>query len=301
MWVDQQMIQTRTTGDMVLFAEVVHAGTITGGSKRLGLERSTVSRRITSLESRLGVSLLERSTRRLKLTEAGETYYKHCLRVVEAAQDAEAAARGFQVDPSGTLRIAAVLPDADHWMADLIAGFMDRHTNVCIQLKLFDSIGLAVAEHPDLLLANDAANETSDGVAIGTISEALWSTPGFLRASNLNGSPEGLRRVSTIGLAGHDAAVRWRLSTERDRIQLETTPRLRVSSLRNCLDSCVAGLGVAKLPVYLCQAAEARGDLVRLYPEWQVEGMPLLSLSGPTSQLPRKARYFVDYLSKTLG
>ncbi len=296
------MIAARMTGDMVLFAEVVGAGTITGGSKRLGLERSTVSRRITSLEERLGVSLLKRSTRRLHLTEAGHQYYQHCLRVVEAAEDAEAAAQGYQVDPSGQLAIAAIIPEADSLLSALIAGFMEQHPTLSIELKLVESANEPAAYAADLtLFAGDPGLAGGSAEKIGALPEHLWATPEFLRSSGLNGSPEGLQQVPTIGLAQDADRLQWGLQAAHARVQLNIAPRLRVNTLKACRESCIAGLGVAKLPEYLCRAAEQRGQLIRLYPDWQINGTPLFTLHRETRFLTRRARVFVDYMRSALA
>lgn len=296
------MIAARKTGDMVLFAEVVNAGTITGGSRKLGLERSTVSRRITSLEARLGISLLERSTRRLRLTAAGRLYYLHCMRVVEAAEDAEAAARGNEVQPSGKLTIAAVIPEADSLLSDLVTEFKMRHPALSIELELLDSDKDPTAFATDLTLFAGESNEASASrVEVGSVREFLWSAPKFLRASGLNGSPEGLQQIATIGLDRQRGKIRWTLSAKHARVQLDVAPGLRVSSLKTCRESCIAGLGVAKLPEYLCQTAEQRGQLVRLYPDWKLAGTPIFSLHRDTEFLSRNARTFVDFLGSELG
>ncbi len=294
--------ESRKTGDMILFAQVVEAGTITGGSKLMGLERSTVSRRITSLEDRLGVSLLERSTRKLRLTEVGRQYYQHCLRVVEAAEDAEAAAQGFRVAPSGVLNIAASMAEADRFLSNLIADFIESNEQIHVELSLDTTSEALLDQKADLLLhAGKPGDLGTTGTRIGQIREYLWASPRYLKRIPITGSPDSLKQAATISLTQEPESIRWQLRSPRERIDLTVFPRFRVRNLTGCRDSCVSGLGVAKLPEYLCLDYEQRGELVRLYPNWRIGGSALYAVHGRNQYLTRKAKAFIEFMSERLA
>ncbi len=296
------MVEARKTGDMILFAQVVEAGTITGGSKRMGLERSTVSRRITSLEDRLGVSLLERSTRKLRLTEIGRQYYQHCLRVVEAAEDAEAAAQGYRVAPSGVLNVAVSLSEADRFLSEYITEFVEHYDQIHVELNLDAQLDSLATQKADLFLhAGPLNTKGATGLSIGEIRHCLYASPAYLKRLPASGSPESLKQAATISLATEADSVRWHLSAPHERIDLMIFPRFRVRTLAGARDACVSGLGVAKLPEYLCRDAERRGELVRVFSEWRVPGDTLLALYGENQYLTRKSKAFIEFLKERLA
>lgn len=291
----------RKTGDMILFAQVVEAGTITGGSKLLGLERSTVSRRITSLEDRLGVSLLERSTRKLRLTEIGRQYYQHCLRVVEATEDAEAAALGYRVAPSGVLNVGAIMSEPDQLLSPLIADFVAANDRIHIELSLDDAARLI--ENPKVELLLHTAATRLDGfssVRVGALRESLWCSAAYLARHATPAAPEMLRNAAVIDLHSDTESRGWQFERGREKTSLRVFPRFRVASLVACRDACRTGVGIARLPDYLCSVDEIRGELVRVLPDWQLGGIALFAAYRENQFLTRKAKAFVEFLDGRL-
>ncbi len=296
------VLEARNTGDMILFAQVVEAGTITGGSKRIGLERSTVSRRITSLEDRLGVSLLERSTRKLRLTEIGRQYYKHCLRVVEAAEDAEAVAQRGRVEPAGVLTIGASLCEADKFLADTIAEFVDRYERILVELDTDVSDPTAAIEQSDVFLhIGEPSDLDTSGARVGQINEYLWASPDYLSKHAVGSEPESLQQAACICRIDAADKVLWSMQSQDTQVNLTIVPRFRVRSLASCRDACISGLGVAKLPEYLCREAERRGELTRIYSEWRMTGEHLYALRGDKQLLTRKGKAFIDFLRERMA
>ncbi len=292
-------LEARNTGDMILFAQVVEAGTITGGSKRIGMERSTVSRRITSLEDRLGVSLLQRSTRKLRLTEIGRQYYQHCVRVVEAAEDAEAVAQRFRVMPSGVLRIGASICEADRFLAELIADFVDRYASVQVELDLDSDDNQRSLEKADVFLHMGRPSQMgATGIRLGAIDDQLWASPEYLQRVPVHSQFERLSEAAVIGLINGPDTVQWQLIGDQEQKKLSVVPRFRVSSPAASRDACISGLGVAKLPGYLCKEAERRGELQRIYQEWRLPGEPLYALHAENQYQTRKAKIFVEFLAE---
>lgn len=293
---------TRMTGDMILFAQVVQSGTITGGSKALGLERSTVSRRITSLEDRLGVSLLERSTRRLRLTDIGRQYYQHCLRVVEATEDAEAAARGYRVAPSGVLVISAILTEPDPLLTPLVEAFVAQHERIRIDVRPYETGDNGRGKPAELVLHKpETLLPGYTSVKIGQLADALWCAPSFLAAHTKPSIPEQLRNVPIIDLHADQQGQSWQLSREREHTTLRVFPRFHVASLAACRDACRAGAGIARLPEYLCRSDAERGTLVRILPDWKISGGALHAAYLENHFLTRKAKAFIEFVDSHLS
>lgn len=296
------MLEARCTGDMILFAQVVEAGTITGGSKRIGLERSTVSRRLTSLEDRLGVSLLQRSTRKLRLTEIGRQYYKHCVRVLEAAEDAEAIARHYCIEPNGLLMIGSSLCEADRFLVEVVAEFSDRYALVQVGLDLGIEVDEAALQRSDVFLNLGLPHGNGvAGIGLGRVRHSLWASAEFLQRMPIHESPSLLHQAASICLASAAESVRWRLQSATDSVQISVLPRFRMKTLAACRDACVAGLGVAMLPDYLCCEAEQSGDLRRVYSDWTVPGEQLYALQSENRFLTRNAKVFTDFLRTHLS
>lgn len=295
-------LEAKNTGDMILFAQVVEAGTITGGSKRIGMERSTVSRRITSLEDRLGVSLLQRSTRKLRLTEIGRQYYQHCVRVVEAAEDAEAVAHRFRIMPSGVLSIGASICEADRFLAEIVAAFVDRYTEVQVDLDLNNADCEQSLHDSDVFLHVGAPGVmAANGTRLGEIEDHLWASPEYLQKVPLFGSPEQLKHAAVLCVGQASDTIHLNMQCDDDRLRLTVLPRFRVKTLAACRDACISGMGVAKLPAYLCRDAERRGDLQQIYTDWHLPGMPLYALHAENKYQTRKAKMFVEFLADHLA
>ncbi|MCB2386433.1 LysR family transcriptional regulator, partial [Thalassolituus alkanivorans] len=124
--------------EMAIFVHVVEAGSFTGAAKNLGLPKSTVSRKITQLEERLGVRLIQRTTRSLRLTDTGNAYYNHCARILSEIEEANIAVTQMQSTPTGTLRITAPVLFGSTVLSSLVAEFMEQHPQVMVDLVLSD-------------------------------------------------------------------------------------------------------------------------------------------------------------------
>lgn len=294
-------METKKTGDMILFARVVEAGTITGGSKKIGLERSTVSRRISSLEERLGVTLLERSTRRLRLTEAGRKYYEHCLKVVEASEDAEAAAKGYQVPPQGILNICAAMSEVESFLSRLIAEFMKEYRGLHVELSLTDKEITHVEDGVDLALCLGPINEPNLVTRrLARVSEALWASPEYLAKNGGVDKPQDLTEHACISHGGVGEQVRWQFRRGARSVEVNVAPRFRVNGMLSSRQASVAGLGVSLLPKYLCRDASRRGELRMVLPDWSTPDRELLAVYPSSQFLTRKANAFIEFAAETL-
>lgn len=291
----------RNAEDMVLFAYVVSAGSITGGGKMAGMERSSVSRRISSLESRLGVSLLERSTRQLRLTAEGREYYRHCARVVEAAEDAEASARGYRIELQGALKIAASMCEAEKYLSKSFAEFAKLHQKVRIELSLNKTHDSLLSSGADLLLHWGALFDRDlESVHIGEVPESLWASPAYLAQLGGSVSIEALKQADTICLASEDDRPVWQLFDASGVVDVEIFPQFRVDTISGCRDACLSGLGFAKLPDYLCRAAVAGGELTQVLTHYHTIGDSLYAVHSDNHFPGRAAQAFIRFLVRQL-
>lgn len=295
-------IESKMTSDMVLFAQVVEAGTITAGSKKIGLERSTVSRRISMLEERLGIPLLDRTSRTLGLTEAGRRYYECCLKVVEAAEDAEAVTKGMQVQPRGVLHIHAAMSEVESFLSVLIDEFVAHNRNVRVELSLCENATMSESDISDIGLCLDPVVDSRLGTRrLASVGESLWANPGYLERHTPIRTPADLEEHACISHIEQHKPLRWHFTRQQKSLTASIQPRFRVQSLVSARQAAISGLGVVMLPNYLCREAEQRGDLVRLLPAWSAPSGELVAIYSTERFLARKATAFLDFLRYELN
>ncbi|MEM7765352.1 MAG: LysR family transcriptional regulator [Pseudomonadota bacterium] len=286
--------------DMVLFAEVVDAGTITAGSRQVGLERSTVSRRMTSLEERLGVPLLNRAGRNLELTEAGRRYYEYCRRVVEAAEEAEAVTKGFYVEPRGVLTIHAAMSEVEAFVTLLIEEFQEHNRNVDVSLSLHENNALTTDSVDGIgFCLQGAVGQGLTVERLAPVAESIWASPDYLGRHSRIETPDDIRAHACIAADELDQ-VRWSLTSGARHTSIVVTARFHVQSLVSARQAALAGLGLAVLPNYLCRGGERAGDLVRVLPDWEPPGEHLTAVYPAEQFLPRNAKAFLDFTKQAL-
>src|SRR5690606_5190989 len=176
--------------EMAIFAHVVDAGSFTGAARNLGLPKSTVSRKITQLEERLGVRLIQRNTRSLRLTDTGNAYYNHCARILSEIEEANIAVTQMQSTPTGTLRITAPVLFGSTVLSALIAEFMELHPQVNVDLVL-DVIDIAFR-------IGQLEDSSLIGRYLGDVRGMLCASPEYLRRKAAPSHPDELSNHSLI-------------------------------------------------------------------------------------------------------
>ncbi|KMJ53878.1 LysR family transcriptional regulator [Vogesella sp. EB] len=287
--------------DLYFFAKVVEHGGFMAAARQIGVPKSRLSRRVAELEARLGVQLLQRTTRRLALTEVGQAYFRHCqamLAEAEAAQ--EAIARATDV-PRGLVRVSC--PDllAQSLLAPLLPEFMAQYPEVRILLEVtgrrVDLIndGIDVALRVRLRLDDSASIVARP---LGQSSSFLVASPALLAERGLPQRPSDLASWPALVMSRPDGRGEWTMHDEVGQlytVQL-ASPRLMTDNLVVLAQAAIDGCGVAALPVLVCQQALADGRLRRLLPNFSMPGGILhLAFTGRRHLVPA-VRVFVDFL-----
>ncbi|HNP37025.1 MAG TPA: LysR family transcriptional regulator [Woeseiaceae bacterium] len=255
------------TGDMVLFAKVADSGSISGASRMTGLERTTISRRLSRLEKRLGANLLDRSKREIGLTDAGQLYYLYCQQVVEAAADGETRVREFGDPRARFARVSVALPGADTFLASYLNISVSPRLSECIRYQICPEADRFSEKNTDLLLQLGTSSPVDFIVTrLRSIPQAVWCSTDFASGKESLGSLSSLDCISPTEQCG---TVQWRFTQDKRSETLEIQPRFLVNNIEACRDACLGGNGIALLPIYLCEAFEAAGRLKRLAIEWQ--------------------------------
>jgi DNA-binding transcriptional LysR family regulator len=283
---------------MLLFAEVVATGGITAAAERLGLRKSTVSRRLAALEERLGIRLLERNTRRLRLTEAGRDYHAHCARLVAEAREVNRAVTESRGTPQGTLRIAT-LSLLGELLTPLISEFLLRQPRMRVEVSLAEAHVDLIAEEYDLALrTGPLADSTLVARRLGRLRTGYYASPGYLSRHGTPRTTEELQGHECVLLAEPGTDEVWFFGEGKRARTVPVTGRLRVPSVRAGQSAARSGLGVVRLPASLVVDDVRGGMLVPVLADQTPPGIPVFAVYPSSRQLPPKVRAFLTLLSE---
>lgn len=287
--------------ETAVFVKVVDAGSFSAAARLLGLPTSTVSTRVARLERRLGVTLLQRTTRRLNLTDAGSLYYQHAATGLGHMLDAEAAVTESTGEPKGLLRVTAPADIGDDLLADIVRQMHRRFPLVGIDLLLVSRYVDLVAEGVDIAIRTGSLKDST--LIAKNVGLARWvpfASPDYLASMSLPDSPQALRHHCCLQFTplGKES---WTLSGAGGSLTVPLPGMVMINDVRIIRAMTLAGEGVALLPEYLCRAECAAGRLQRLLPDWYAKADPVHLVYPRQRFMPPKLRAFIDLAGDVLG
>lgn len=293
----------RSLHSMQLFAEVAKARSFSRAALVLGLPKSTLSRRVAQLERSVGLSLLNRSTRKVELTGAGELYLERCLRIVQEAEVAHEELQALTATPSGLLRVNMPATFATDVMADIFMGFARRHPEVAFHVNLA-SLEHAdrVADPCDLTIKIGQLPDSSRiARCLGALHVHLYASSAYLAAHGAPAHPAELAAHECIGFRAqaNGAPTRWPLVRGTEQFSVAPGSRFSVNEVGMARRLAMLGAGIAALGGDQTEL-EQSGNLRRVLPDWTVGPFPVHVVTE-TRLLPARARAFVDYLIECLA
>jgi DNA-binding transcriptional LysR family regulator len=268
----------------------------------IGVEKTRLSRRIAALERRLGVRLLQRTTRALALTEAGQRFFERCAATVEGAQAAYDSVAELRREPAGLVRLSSPVLLKQRCLAHALPGYMTIHPKVSVFIEATDRTVNVIEERFDIAIRAKPVIEDVAGLVaktLGNSQRVLVVSPAFLRHFGQPENPSDLPKFNTVASTDDifDRGARWSLTRLDSRTQqLELKPRLVTSDLRVRLQAAIRGIGIALLPEQVIAAPLKEGLVERVLPEWS-GGKNILHLVYPTPRgmLP-SVRSLIDHL-----
>lgn len=285
--------------DFYLLVRVIEAGGFTAAAAETGIPRSRLSRRIIELEQRLGVRLLNRSTRSFAMTSTGEQVYRHALSILAAVEAAEGAAREVQGGPSGLIRLAvpSLLQEV---IADLLIGFARSQPKVRLALGVHSSPELSLQRHDLVLYLEGQPPDSADIVAhpLGQVRFVTVANPDLYKRFSQLHHPDELDDRYCLGFGPPHAIRPWLLTNAAPRVLREAC--FSSDSLPLMLDAARRGLGVAHLPLYACAADLASGKLHKLFERHEPTAMPLLALTPPHRAMTPAIRALIQFIRTNL-
>ena len=286
--------------DMAAFARVVEAGSFSEAARQLGVTPSAVSRQVARLEGVLRVRLLERTTRKLRLTEAGTAAYTRCQALVAAAREVLALSDTNTATPRGLVRISMPKAFGRQVVHPLMPAFLQQYPEVDVQLVITDRTVDLFDEAIDLAIRiTDAPPPGLAGRPLMRIPHLACATPQYLAAHGTPLHPRELARHSCLYLGDVERDRHWRFRRAGDEVSVKVSGRYVANHSEVRLEGALSHLGIASLPEFTARASLARGELVTVLADWEhatdYAGMAWL-LYPPNRFLPAKLRGWIDYL-----
>jgi DNA-binding transcriptional LysR family regulator len=286
--------------ETAVFVKVVQAGSFSAAARQLGLPTSTISTRVSRLEKRLGITLLQRTTRRLNLTESGTVYYQHASLGLGYMLEAEAAVDEARQQPQGKLKITAPADLGDQLLAGLIERTQAEFPALELELLLTDRYIDLVADGVDVAIRTGELRDSSlVAKSLGTIRWALFASPDYLKQAEPIENPQDLHAHRCIQFTplGRDA---WDLSNHNNSISIPIQGRTMANNIGVVKSMTLNGLGVALLPTFICKASLDRGKLSTVLPKWQGKADPVHLVYPKQRFMPPKLRAFIDLAQANL-
>lgn len=291
---------TPDLNEVTLFLQVAEHHSLSAAARAIGLPKSTVSRKLSRLEERLGVRLLERSSQKLRLTEAGSTFHEHCAEVLARIAEAEAAVSGLQASPRGRLRVSAGMDFGTWVIGPLVQEFLQLHPLISVELVLSDRTVELVGEGFDVAIRIGPVRESSlVARRLALTAGTLCASPAYLARAGTPRAPEELTSHACIIFSSLPHSEKWTFTGPQGPSTVQITGRLNVNSLQLVREAALAGLGLARLPLFACWQELDEGRLIRVLPEWSTAKRTVHAVY-PSRRLPAKARAFVDFLHSRL-
>ncbi len=295
-------MQDRLNG-MRVFAQVVEAKSFSAAADKLGMSKSVASRHVTGLERSLSVKLLNRSTRKLSLTEAGAVFYDHCARIVQEAETAEERVTQTQSEPAGLVSVTTLHSLADRHLVPALAEFNQRYPKIRVMLSCsnrpldlgeerFD-LGIRISFSPDPnLVARKLANNRA----------VLCASPAYLEKRGTPRRIDDLRKHDCVLFPPLTPKGLWTLRRGQHRVRVPVSGVLESDAIEVVQAAVKAGFGIGILPTYVAGPALQQGQLVPLLRQFQV--VPESSIYVvylPNRSLPSRVRALIDFLVAWFG
>jgi len=283
-----------------VFAAVAERGSFSQAAQTLGMSNSAVSKHVAALEERLGVRLLNRTTRRVSLTDVGQAYCSRARQVIADLAEADAAAASLHEDARGTLKLSAPVSFGVRHLGPAIGAFMAAHRELEIDLVLNDRFVDIVDEGFDLALRIGVLADSSlKARRIAPVRRVLAAAPAYLDAAGRPPTPDALHDHACLAYAiGSDA---WQLEREdgagAGAARIKVSGPLRANNGDMIREAALAGAGIVNLPTFIIGADLSAGRLERVLPEWCASTLALHAVYPPGKALSAKVRLLIDFLA----
>lgn len=287
---------------MHAFRRIVERGSFARAAEDLGVSPALLSREIRLLEESLGTTLLTRTTRAMSLTDAGRLYYDEASGILDAVAQVETRIRDGAGAVRGHLKVNASSSFGQTVIAPVLPGFLEAYPEIRLTLSLDDRIVDMVEGGFDVSIRIRARMPDSALVArkIGTMRQRIFAAPAYVARAGLPRHPDEIARHRVIGFLLADHLTSWNLTSPSGAVSLDIDPPVRVGNSLVLRDLLIAGQGIGTLPDFVSNAPEARGELVRVLPDWELPAPEIFAVTSSRLGMDAKVTAFLDHLRAAL-
>jgi DNA-binding transcriptional LysR family regulator len=286
--------------EILVFTRVVQTGSITAAATQLGMPKSTVSRKVTELEERLKARLLQRTTRKLSLTDVGRLYYDHCARIIAEVEDAERAVSSLQEAPRGLVRMT-VGTNAG-WLSSILSDFLKRYPEVRVEISSTGRVVDLVDERFDLGIRAGALSDSSlVARSLGVGRWFLVATAAYLKKRGRPKTPDDLKGHDCLVFGSGPNASIWRLESGDRSAEVALSPRMLVNDMDLLRAAAAAGIGIASLPAHMCVDDLRARKLERVLRDWNIPPVPIHVVYPTARHVSAGVKTFIEHLQQRMA
>lgn len=286
---------------MTVFVAVAEQLGFAGAARRLDLSPTAATRAIQQLEQQLGASLLERSSRRVQLTAAGQAYLDEARSVLAMLREADAVAAGINAEPSGHLRVTAPVLFGKLFVMPGIAEYLRRFPETSVSAMFVDRTVNLIDEGFDVAIRlGQLPDSGMKALRLGHVRRVVCASPAYLAKKGVPAHPDDLQQHAIIATDGPARQVNWRFGTAGSAVTVKLKPRLGVVSNDAAIEAAKSGIGIARLPSYQIATHIAAGELKLVLEGYPGEQLPIHLLHRESRHGAARVRRFIDLLGTRL-
>lgn len=293
---DMDRLQAMTT-----FVTVVETEGFASAARKLGVSPSVISRVMTELEEHLGVRLLTRTTRVVRVTDAGATFFEDCRRILTEIEAAELTAAGTNTTPRGQLTVTAPVLFGKIYVTPLVHDYLTRYPAVSVHCWFLDRIVNLVDEGADVAIRiGDLPDSSLQAIAVGKVRRVLCASPAYLQTHGIPQSPDDLSSHVTIQATALSPVPEWRFRVNGKQLAMPIQPRLTTTTNDSGIAAALADLGIVRLLSYQITQELAEGRLRVVLADYELAPLPVHVVHREGKHANQKVRAFLDLAIETL-
>ncbi|WP_064692311.1 LysR family transcriptional regulator [Rhizobium aegyptiacum] len=286
---------------MTVLLAVVEQGSLSAASRHLRSPLATVSRKVSELEAHLGARLLQRTNRKIALTEAGRSYVEAAREILDRVEEAERTAAGEYSAPKGELTMTAPIVFGRLHVLPVVVDFLKAYPDINLRLMLGDGLANLVEDHIDLALRiGNLADSNLIATRLGAIRRRVYASPDYLARQAAIRRPSDLSAHDCITFEGMASTHSWTFVDNKRELLVPIRSRLAVNTAEAAVDAAVSGLGITRVLSYQAAHAEGAGQLVPLLADFEPHPAPVHLVYPSQGLVPLKLRALIDFATPRL-